>query len=128
MHDFHREIHLVVQEMHHLSGAKRQAFVLRRYEYESLVIRVIRDCVDAGVIRSDEPDTIARFILGAINWMYLWYRPNGRLSPQNLSTLVGDMVIHGLEVRPGAEAHEAASSAATRSRHSTSPSGPRVRK
>ncbi len=96
LHDFHREIRLFFQEMHVLTGTKRDEVVSLRDRYADIFEQVIRECAEAGVIRADEPGITARFILGAGNWMYTWYRPGGRLKPSQVAYLLRTMVLEGL--------------------------------
>ena len=54
---------------------------------------------DAGAIRSDLDLSAARMlILGALNWIVEWYRPNG-LSPERLADLATTVVLDGIVLR-----------------------------
>jgi AcrR family transcriptional regulator len=56
-----------------------------RDRYEGALRRLIEEGVEAGVFRVDDPDLAAKFVLGALNWTYQWYRPRGRLGPERLA-------------------------------------------
>jgi hypothetical protein len=58
-----------------------------------------RQAMAAGQIRQIDP-TIASFsFLGSVLWTYKWYRPDGRITPQQLSDATIDLFFNGLVIR-----------------------------
>jgi hypothetical protein len=52
-------------------------FALRQ-EYEGYFERVIAEGVDSGEFRPVTPNLVAKAGLGSLNWIGVWFRPNGR--------------------------------------------------
>ena len=71
---------------------------------EGEILQLYKDtlsrCADQGLIRPVQITTAAFGILGQINWLYHWYRPDGPLSIHELSDQVVGLLFNGL--RPAA--------------------------
>lgn len=68
------------------------------------ITRRLIDFVDAaqeeGAVRSNlDAGMVARLTFGMINSLVEWYRPDGSISPQELSELMPDFVFQGLSTR-----------------------------
>ena len=46
---------------------------------------------------------VAQALLGAHNWLVMWYRPEGRLSPQEIATIIADTFLRGLLANKASE-------------------------
>lgn len=55
-----------------------------RDAYEAELKNLIDEGVREGVFKVEDPDLAAKFVLGALNWVYQWYSPAGRLGPEEL--------------------------------------------
>jgi AcrR family transcriptional regulator len=62
---------------------------------------IAQGCEDGSLRTGPEPKLRALAVLGALNWVHRWYRPDGRLSPQALDEQLRGVVLHGLAA-PGA--------------------------
>ena len=81
------------------SQPERRA-VERRRLFDEQVSEIVRRAMEAGEIRDDlDPSVVTRLILGAVNSMAEWYRPDGRLGAAALRDTVVTMVFDGLLVR-----------------------------
>ena len=49
----------------------------KRKQIEQLYLDVLNEGIKVGDFRSDDPSTMAKAILGTINWMTIWYSPQG---------------------------------------------------
>lgn len=55
-------------------------------EYDQAIQKVVREGIEAGVLRRDLPPTLVVFgILGMCNWLHTWYRPDGPLTPDEIA-------------------------------------------
>lgn len=54
---------------------KLQELLEMRDRYEEMFIRVIAEGVESGEFRSYQPRFAAKPLLGALNWITVWYRP-----------------------------------------------------
>jgi hypothetical protein len=90
------EVKVLVEEKKSL-GAELRARV-RAVEGE--IFRLYRDvlvrCQEAGAVRRSHLATSAFAILGQINWLYQWYKPEGKLSTGELADEVVSILFHGL--------------------------------
>lgn len=73
------------------------AAIERRQVYEGCFIKVVEDGVAQGLFKIDINQRIAVFtILGALNWTPEWLSPSGRLSPQEVGTLMAETLMRGV--------------------------------
>ena len=88
-----REITVMLHENHPLAPALRKRINQRKKDYvhfvENLVADVQKDFqkekhLSPGSQPSVSPRAAAFALLGMINWIYQWYRPDGNLQPQAL--------------------------------------------
>jgi AcrR family transcriptional regulator len=79
-----------------LSGERRAEIIAARDRYE----QVLRDLIEKGIkdseFREVDPKLAVFGILGAINWIARWYRPEGELHAAELGDRFADYLIGGL--------------------------------
>jgi AcrR family transcriptional regulator len=67
------------------------------HAYDTQWAELIEEGRAAGLLRADvDSKVIAYGILGMINWMHQWYRPDGRLRAREIGEQFAAMVIDGL--------------------------------
>lgn len=68
------------------------------HKYEGLFVQVIKDGVAAGEFASGDARVMVKPLLGAMNWMIMWYRPRaeGRVSIDKLRDGMVTSVLRGL--------------------------------
>lgn len=87
-------------ELRSLKGEHARQLLQRRREYERLVVRMVEAAQDNGAIRKDiEAQHLGRLLLGTMNWLLFWYRPEGPLSPEDVAAMVRAVTLDGLLVR-----------------------------
>ncbi|HTX07786.1 MAG TPA: TetR family transcriptional regulator [Solirubrobacteraceae bacterium] len=87
------------QERRHLTGARFKAIKRKRDEFDRLFRDVIQRGVQEGVFRDDLDSRIVGLgILGMCAWVHQWYRPDGRLSAEQIADIFSEMAIDGLTV------------------------------
>lgn len=92
---FIQELHNVVQTL----GDQLQGFPRR---YKSLWEDILRQGVTTGELRPELDITATTLtILGMCNWMFRWYRKDGRLNAQTLAKQYAKTILGGLTARPG---------------------------
>ena len=79
---------------------QRKLYVRKRDELEQGVRRLIEEGIRRGEFECPNVKIAGFAILGAINWMPKWYRPNGRYSPAQIAEEMVDYFMRGLTV-PG---------------------------
>jgi len=86
-------------EWRHLSEQRRNAFANRRDEYEQLFRSMIGDGIRERLLWSTDEAFVSLFVLSALNWVYQWYKPGGRHSPEELGKLMAEYIFDGLRRR-----------------------------
>lgn len=100
--DSSKEVTIILHEHQTLTGEAQKKINARKKRYVRFLEDSFRQAMARGQIRSVDP-TIASFsLLGTVLWTYKWYRPDGRISPQELSAGTIDLFFNGLVTRPSA--------------------------
>jgi AcrR family transcriptional regulator len=76
--------------------ARRDAFFARRDHFEDLFRIVVREGIDKGVFRSVDVGVFVKTMLGAHNWVGVWYKPEGRLNGKQIAGLIADYFLAAL--------------------------------
>jgi AcrR family transcriptional regulator len=79
---------VLLTDLDNLTPFQRSLYVARRDEFEAGVRQLIETGVQRGVYVCDDVKLASLAMLGAINWLPKWYRPEGLLT--------ADEVAHGL--------------------------------
>lgn len=75
----------------------RDQTVSRQRAYLDYWRGLLHDAVTSGEIRADiDPAAATMLLTGALNWAVEWYRPDGKLSPEELATQVSTTVFDGV--------------------------------
>jgi AcrR family transcriptional regulator len=82
-----------------LSQERQREVIAGRDRYERALRRMVRDGVASGDFRGVNPKTAVFAILGAINWIARWYRPDGALRPEEIGADFADQLLRGLTCR-----------------------------
>lgn len=72
----------------------------RRDRLERLWRDMIQEGKDQGWFSCVDPALASRSLLGAMNWTITWYRPDGPLSPVEISEELANLYLRGLLKRP----------------------------
>jgi TetR/AcrR family transcriptional regulator, cholesterol catabolism regulator len=92
-----REITVMLHENQPLSPELRKRINARKKEYVRFVEALIADVQRARGSRSTVDPKVAAFaLLGMINWIYQWYRPDGSITEQELVDQFTQMVFSGV--------------------------------
>lgn len=75
-----------------LSPARRDEVVVLRDRYERRLVRIIGAASPQGT-RPAEVALTTRLVLGAINWPYQWFRPEGQLLPEAIADRAARFVV-----------------------------------
>jgi TetR/AcrR family transcriptional regulator, cholesterol catabolism regulator len=78
-------------------AAGRDAFLRRRDEFERSFRRVIEQGIENGEFRPVDVGIFTKALLGADNWVSVWYRPDGRLSGREIAERIADTFLAALK-------------------------------
>lgn len=82
-----------------LAPAHQAEVIASRDRYERALREIIEQGIADGEFRRVDPKVPIFAILGAINWIARWYRPEGTLHAPELGSQFADHLIHGLARR-----------------------------
>jgi AcrR family transcriptional regulator len=98
-----REITVMLHENHPLPPTLRRRINARKKEYvhfvEDLITQVQKESQrahHANTHANVSPRAAAFALLGMINWIYQWYKPEGNLQSQNLVPQFTNLVFRGI--------------------------------
>jgi len=86
-------------EWRHLAPERRVEFSARRDSYESLFRDLVRLGIREGFLSPVDEAYGTLFILSALNYVYLWFRPEGRMSSEAVARMMADFIFDGLRRR-----------------------------
>lgn len=82
-----------------LKPTYRKKHIPARDEFEHIWREIIEDGRSSGEFEIDDPAVAVRAILGSLNWVVTWYRPDGALSPQEIAQQYIHLFLSGLNRR-----------------------------
>jgi AcrR family transcriptional regulator len=93
-----REITVMLHENHPLPPALRKRINIRKKDYIHFLESLMTEVQDkAQKTRGKVSPRAAAFaLLGMINWIYQWYKPEGELQAQNLIPQFTDLIFGGI--------------------------------
>lgn len=87
-----------LHEWRHLSEPARTEFLALRDRYEASFRGLIQRGIAAGELHAPDAAFAALTLLASLNWLPTWYRPDGRLTPEEIAHRLADQLLSGLIV------------------------------
>ncbi|OYY24356.1 MAG: TetR family transcriptional regulator, partial [Rhizobiales bacterium 24-66-13] len=93
-----RRAHVFIanMEIRSLDDEHRAVVVEMRRNYEGLLEQILREGAAQGAFRVSEPRVSTYAIISMLTGICMWYRPDGRLSQDDLVGIYGDLVTQGV--------------------------------
>ena len=92
-----REITVMLHENHPLPPTLRRRINARKKEYVHFLEKLVGEVQQARQARGRVSPRAAAFaLLGMVNWIYQWYKPEGDLQAQNLVPQFTELVFGGI--------------------------------
>ena len=92
-----REITVMLHENHPLPPTLRRRINARKKEYVHFLEKLVGEVQHARQARGRVSPRAAAFaLLGMVNWIYQWYKPEGDLQAQNLVPQFTELVFGGI--------------------------------
>lgn len=89
---------LFYEEKVQMPEDKAERIRQKRRGYISFIREIVQDGIKSGEFRQDLDSQIAAYgILGMCFWTFLWYRPDGRLTPEQIGDIYAEMAISALK-------------------------------
>jgi AcrR family transcriptional regulator len=80
--------------------AQWQSIIALRGEYESLFVDIVEQGLAAGVFATDDTRVAVRSLLGSLNWITVWYRPDAaphRLTREQIADTAATFALAGVQ-------------------------------
>lgn len=97
-----------LRDIHALSKEQRNEILGLARDYRAAWEQILRQGMEAGEFRQGDVTLLAMAILGAANWVAIWFNPAGRLSPEAIANTFVDAFLSGTLL----PAHSASATAA----------------
>lgn len=75
---------------------RRAAFFSRRDHFEALFLEVVQAGINDGEFRPVDVPIFVKTMMGAHNWVGVWYRPDGRLDGPEVADHMADIFLRAL--------------------------------
>jgi|SRR5690606_7017197 len=91
------EAQVFLKEWRHLSDENKQAFIALRDAYEKGIETILQTGLDENVFQEVDKKFAALNILSSVNWIVEWYKPAGKMSPEETAEKLSDFILTGLQ-------------------------------
>jgi AcrR family transcriptional regulator len=92
-----REALVFSRELSQLGNSRIMQMRSQRRKYHNALIKLVREAQERGQFSPvASPEIVTFTIFGVINEMPRWYRPAGRMRPEQIATEIADLVLAGL--------------------------------
>jgi AcrR family transcriptional regulator len=88
-----------IEEGRSLAPEYSEAYLASRDRYESIFRRIIADGIAASRFAPADVQVAGFAILGMVNWVVRWYRPDGRQTAQAIADQFGEYAVRALAAR-----------------------------
>ncbi|QCR25033.1 TetR/AcrR family transcriptional regulator [Pontibacter sp. SGAir0037] len=85
-----------LHEWRHLSEPFLLEFLEMRDRYEAHFRAIIRSGIHNGEFKVPDEKFAALTILSSLNWIHTWYKPEGKMSAQEIADSLSAMLLNGL--------------------------------
>jgi TetR/AcrR family transcriptional regulator, cholesterol catabolism regulator len=92
-------ITILVDEMTALTPAQNRKITARKRDYFDKLRGTLNELKAEGKLQDIDTTTATFSILGMINWLSRWFRPDGSLTPDQIGEEISKIVLFGL-IRP----------------------------
>lgn len=93
-----------IEEGRALAPQYREVYMAARDRYEGLFRQIIDDGIESGEFAATDVRLAGLAVLGMVNWMVRWYRPDGHLSAEEIADRFGDYAVGALQGPGGGHA------------------------
>lgn len=95
---------IFLRESYALNPEQQTMLAGESHKYNQMFEELYREGIARGELREMDPKLATRMVLGACNWFYRWYRPEGPRSMDELITMFTDLVFNGIAAEPSTSA------------------------
>jgi TetR/AcrR family transcriptional regulator len=93
---------VVLMEEHALEAGDRAKLVRQRDRFERSLRALVREGIEDGSVVPCDPKLAIFVILGALNWVPKWFKPNGPWKPEQLTLALSQIFERAVSSAPAA--------------------------
>ncbi len=71
----------------------------RQGEYQALFRQMMGQAIREGLLTPNDERFATLFVLSSLNWVYQWFKPEGRLTSEDVARMMADYIFDGLRRR-----------------------------
>lgn len=90
------EAHVFLREWRHLKEDNLAQFIVLRDRYEKGIETILQTGIDENVFQEIDKKFAALNILSSVNWIVEWYKPQGKMSPDEVADKLCAFILTGL--------------------------------
>jgi len=87
---------VLLTDLESLTAVQRKRYVAMRDQFEQGVRKMIREGIEDGSFAKQNVQLAGFTILGAINWVPKWHRPDGPITSAAIAETIADQLIRSL--------------------------------
>lgn len=95
---FRSELRLTLMELNALGSDNRSRVNEKRDAFEGVVGDLLEEGMADGHLRRGDRRLMTKFVFGSLNWMGVWYRPDGGYPADEIGVYFADLILGGLQV------------------------------
>ena len=88
-----RNIAILTREEKNLEPEDFDRLSNLRREFDAKLVGLLREGIETGEFKIKDPYVAALSIGGLVSWAYVWYRPHGRLSLDELANEISSLIL-----------------------------------
>ncbi len=88
--------HVFLNEWKHLKNSDLDDFKKLRHNYEEAFKQIILDGENENIFHASDKQFAVLTILSSVNWISEWYKPEGKLKPEEIAHKITDFILKGL--------------------------------
>lgn len=87
---------IFLRESYALNPEQQRSIEAESDRYNRMFEELFAEGVRTGELRNLDPKLATRVVLGAANWLYRWYRPDGPLTIDQMASFFVDILFNGI--------------------------------
>jgi AcrR family transcriptional regulator len=93
-------VSIYLREYRNLPPRRLKQVLAARKHYEQTLMRILQEGIASGDFRPVNVEMTVYGLLGMLNWTHQWFSPTGKLSSQEIASILVDLALYGLAARP----------------------------